>query len=139
MTNTLLARVLESSNMDPSVRPQDDFYRHVNGTWLATHEIPADRPMDGAFHALRDASEKYARAIAQDAAAGRLDDPDADRIATLWTQFLDEDTIEAAGAAPPARRTRRDQRLRDARGVSRGHGRAYARRHRWSGGCLRGY
>ena len=100
MTNTLLARVLESSNMDPSVRPQDDFYRHVNGTWLATHKIPADRPMDGAFHALRDASEKYARAIAQDAAAGRLDDPDADRIATLWTQFLDEDTIEAAGAAP---------------------------------------
>ena len=100
MTNTLLARVLESSNMDPSVRPQDDFYRHVNGTWLATHKIPADRPMDGAFHALRDASEKYARAIAQDAAVGRLDDPDADRIATLWTQFLDEDTIEAAGAAP---------------------------------------
>ncbi len=100
MTNTLLARVLETANMDPAVRPQDDFYRHVNGTWLATHEIPADRPMDGAFHALRDASEKYARAIAQDAAAGTLDDPDAARIATLWTQFLDEDTIDAAGTAP---------------------------------------
>ena len=100
MTNTLLARVLETANMDRTVRPQDDFYRHVNGTWLATHEIPADRPMDGAFHALRDASEKYARTIAQDAAAGRLDDPDAQRIAVLWTQFLDEDAIEAAGSAP---------------------------------------
>ena len=100
MTNSLLARVLETANMDPAVRPQDDFYRHVNGTWLATHEIPADRPMDGAFHALRDASEKYARAIAQDAAAGTLDDPDAARIATLWTQFLDEDAIDAAGTAP---------------------------------------
>ena len=86
--------------MDRAVRPQDDFYRHVNGTWLATHEIPADRPMDGAFHALRDASEKYARAIAQDAAAGILDDVDAQRIATLWTQFLDEDAIDEAGAAP---------------------------------------
>lgn len=100
MTNTLLARVLDTEYTDSTVRPQDDFYRHVNGTWLATHTIPADRPMDGAFHALRDASEKYARAIAQDAAAGTLDDPDADRIATLWTQFLDEDTIEAAGATP---------------------------------------
>ena len=100
MTNSLLARVLETANMDRSVRPQDDFYRHVNGTWLATHTIPADRPMDGAFHALRDASEKYARAIAQDAAAGTLDDADASRIATLWTQFLDEDAIEEAGAAP---------------------------------------
>ena len=100
MTNSLLARVLETANMDSTVRPQDDFYRHVNGTWLATHKIPADRPMDGAFHALRDASEKYARAIAQDAAAGDLDDADASRIATLWTQFLDEDTIEKAGATP---------------------------------------
>ena len=100
MTNTLLAQVLETANMDRAVRPQDDFYRHVNGTWLATHEIPADRPMDGAFHALRDASEKYARAIAQDAAAGILDDVDAQRIATLWTQFLDEDAIDEAGAAP---------------------------------------
>ena len=83
MTNTLLARVLDTSNIDSTVRPQDDFYRHVNGTWLATHTIPADRPMDGAFHTLRDASEKYARAIAQDAADGSLDDPDAHRIATL--------------------------------------------------------
>ena len=100
MTNTLLARVLDTANIDSTVRPQDDFYRHVNGTWLATHTIPADRPMDGAFHTLRDASEKYARAIAQDAADGSLDDPDAQRIATLWTQFLDEDTIEEAGATP---------------------------------------
>ena len=100
MTNTLIARVLDTANIDSTVRPQDDFYRHVNGTWLATHTIPADRPMDGAFHTLRDASEKYARAIAQDAADGTLDDPDAHRIATLWTQFLDEDTIEEAGATP---------------------------------------
>ena len=100
MTNTLLARVLDTANIDSTVRPQDDFYRHVNGTWLATHTIPADRHMDGAFHTLRDASEKYARAIAQDAADGALDDPDAHRIATLWTQFLDEDTIEEAGATP---------------------------------------
>ena len=55
MTNTLLARVLDTANIDSTVRPQDDFYRHVNGTWLATHTIPADRPMDGAFHTLRDA------------------------------------------------------------------------------------
>ncbi len=49
MTNTLLARVLDTSNIDSTVRPQDDFYRHVNGTWLATHTIPADRPKVGAL------------------------------------------------------------------------------------------
>ena len=31
------------------VRPQDDMYRAVNGEWLATHAIPADRSEWGAF------------------------------------------------------------------------------------------
>ena len=39
MTNTLIARVLDTANIDSTVRPQDDFYHHVNGTWLATHTL----------------------------------------------------------------------------------------------------
>ena len=102
MDHDIRDRSGEAANADPSVRPQDDFYRHVNGGWLARHKIPADRPIDGAFHALRDQSEAHCRAIAEAAAAGALDDPDAGRIATLWNQFLDEGAIEAAGASPIA-------------------------------------
>ena len=40
--------------LDPATRPQDDLYRHVNGRWIDTYEIPADRAMDGAFRALYD-------------------------------------------------------------------------------------
>ena len=36
------------------VRPQDDLFRHVNGKWLAEAVIPPDRPLDGAFHKLRE-------------------------------------------------------------------------------------
>ena len=50
-------------------RPQDDLFRHVNGPWLATAEIPADRSADGAFYQLRDEAEKDSRAIIEDAAA----------------------------------------------------------------------
>ena len=39
---------------EQTYRPQDDFYRYTNGEWLATHEIPADRPMHGTFHELLD-------------------------------------------------------------------------------------
>ncbi len=42
------------ANIDPAVRPQDDFYRHINGQWLATTEIPADRSNYGAFTVLAD-------------------------------------------------------------------------------------
>ena len=27
---------VDTKNFDPSVRPQDDFFRYVNGTWLKT-------------------------------------------------------------------------------------------------------
>lgn len=100
MTDKILAHVLDPALMDASVRPQDDYFRHINGTWLTDHRIPADRPIDGAFYALRDLSEERGRAIVDDAAAGAIDDPDASRIATIYGQFMDEDGIEAQGAAP---------------------------------------
>ena len=48
-------------NFKSEVRPQDDFYRHVNGSWLDTAQIPADRAVDGSFYALRDQSEERVR------------------------------------------------------------------------------
>ena len=33
-------------------RIQDDLYRHINGAWLDSYEIPADRAVDGAFRDL---------------------------------------------------------------------------------------
>src|SRR5665647_3761010 len=54
---------IDTSSLAPAVRPQDDLFRHVNGRWLAEHEIPADRAMDGAFRLLHDQTEEHVRAI----------------------------------------------------------------------------
>ena len=56
-------------NFKSSIRPQDDLYRHVNGGWLDSAEIPADRAADGAFYYLRDESEKSVRAIIEELAS----------------------------------------------------------------------
>jgi putative endopeptidase len=40
-------------NMDPTVKPTDDFFRHVNGTWLDKTEIPDDQTSWGGFNQLR--------------------------------------------------------------------------------------
>jgi len=42
MQKTALASGIDKANMDLSVRPQDNFYRYVNGAWLNKHEIPGD-------------------------------------------------------------------------------------------------
>ena len=55
-------------NVDKSVRPQDDFYRHINGGWLAATQIPADRSNYGAFTKLQEDAERDLRDILDEAA-----------------------------------------------------------------------
>ncbi|MCL1838813.1 MAG: hypothetical protein FWG47_05795, partial [Propionibacteriaceae bacterium] len=50
-------------DLDPRYRPQDDLFRHVNGRWLETAQIPDDRSAAGAFIGLRDDSEAAIRDI----------------------------------------------------------------------------
>ena len=97
----VLAGVYETAAADPAVRVQDDLFRHVNGTWLATAQIPADRPSTGSFTALRDAAEAACREIIEEVADG---DPapgtDAHRIGAVFSSFMDEERIESLGVAP---------------------------------------
>jgi putative endopeptidase len=84
--------------VDAAVRPQDDLFTHVNGRWLASHEIPDDRAQDGTFVMLRDRAEADVRAIVE-GAAGQADD-DARRIAALYASFMDVERVEALGVEP---------------------------------------
>ncbi len=89
-------------HLDPSVRAADDLYRHVNGHWLETTEIPADKPMDGAFTRLRDDSEKAVHAILTDLAAAdptTLSDEEIS-LATLYADFMDADRVEQLDTEP---------------------------------------
>ncbi len=43
---------IDTQYIDSGVRAQDDFYRHVNGVWLDTTEIPADKARYGSFDQL---------------------------------------------------------------------------------------
>ncbi|SDC64275.1 putative endopeptidase [Sanguibacter gelidistatuariae] len=86
--------------LDPAIRPQDDLYRHVNGRWLLTHEIPADRSSDGAFRALHDEAEAQVRAIIEELGGGDHLTGVSAQIGELYASFMDTETVEAAGRAP---------------------------------------
>jgi putative endopeptidase len=93
--------VAEPEGAVVSARIQDDLYRAVNGEWLATAEIPADRARSGAFLDLVDGAEIAVRAIVEQA---RLAEPgtEARKVGDLYTSFMDEERVEALGAAPLA-------------------------------------
>jgi putative endopeptidase len=89
---------IDAAARDLSVRPQDDFYRHVNGTWLKETEIPADKPLYGAFIALRDQSEKEVREIVEEGGEG----DNARKLTALYASFLDEVRANELRVAPVA-------------------------------------
>ena len=100
MTETSAQRpAIDFSTFDPDVRIQDDLFRHVNGTWLNTTEIPADKPLTGAFMELRDQAEAAVRDIITTLEGGEPGSDEA-RIADLYASFMDEDAVERAGASP---------------------------------------
>ena len=55
------------SFMDKSVKPNQDFFKFVNGTWLKNTEIPADKTRWGSFDELRQNTDKDALAILKEA------------------------------------------------------------------------
>ncbi|MGB7905654.1 MAG: M13-type metalloendopeptidase [Steroidobacteraceae bacterium] len=88
-------------NFDRTVRPQDDFYRFVNGTWLKNTEIPADKSNYGAFTLLADEAEQNLRVIVEEAAAANAAaGSDQQLIGDFYTSFMDEAKVEQLGLAP---------------------------------------
>jgi putative endopeptidase len=88
------------AGMDRTVKPGDDFNAYANGTWDKITAIPADRANYGNFAVLRDLSDVRTRAILDDAAAGRVQDVDAARIAAFYQSYMDEARVEQLDAKP---------------------------------------
>jgi len=87
---------LDFSHQDSAIRPQDDLYRHFNGGWLSTAEIPADRATDGAFMTLRIQSEARVREIIESATGS----DEATKISNIYASFMAADAVNAKGATP---------------------------------------
>ena len=92
---------VDTTNFDRSVRPQDDFFRFVNGGWLRKAEIPADASGWGAFAELRENSRIAVQAILEEAAAGKgTPSPERKMIGDLFASFMDSARVESLGLKP---------------------------------------
>jgi putative endopeptidase len=93
----------DATGMDLSVKPGDDFFRYANGKWADRTEIPSDRTRYGNFDQLAELSENRLHAILEDAASGKISDPDASKVAAAYASFMDEALAEQLDAKPIAR------------------------------------
>ncbi len=92
---------LDTAQIDPDVKPGDDFFEYVNGKWLASFEIPADKSRFGVFDELRDKSEVDVHAILTEvAAASPAPGSTEQKVGDLYASWMDEAAIESRGLEP---------------------------------------
>jgi len=102
------------ANFDRSVRPQDDLYRYVNGTWLEKTQIPPDKSNYGTFGMLADAVEKNLKTIVEQAAAAPgAPGSDSQMIGDLYAGYMDQATAERTGPAALQAELARIDAIRD--------------------------
>ncbi len=94
---------IDVTGFDKAVRPQDDFFRYVNGGWLAKTEIPADKASYGAFDMLVDKAQADVRTIVEDAAkAPGAPGSDSQKIGDFYKSFMNEARADELGLQPIA-------------------------------------
>uniref|UniRef100_UPI00404A02BA M13 family metallopeptidase n=1 Tax=Candidatus Planktophila sp. TaxID=2175601 RepID=UPI00404A02BA len=87
---------LDLSHQDQGFRPQDDMYRHFNGTWLKNAVIASDRASDGAFTALHVEAEARVREIIETASGS----DEAKKLGDIYASFMDAPSVQAKAAQP---------------------------------------
>jgi len=92
---------IDLASMDTNVRPGDDFYAYVNGTWIANAEMPADKSRYGEFAILRDDSQEKVRAIIEVSASGDFEQgTDEQKVGDLYNSFMNIEARDAKGITP---------------------------------------
>ena len=92
---------LDLSAMDSSVRPQDDFYNFVNGGWMKTNKIPADKPSWGTFYMLREETDEQCLTILDNLLKEQYPaGSEGEKIQILYKNYMDMDARNKAGLTP---------------------------------------
>ena len=93
-------KFIDSSNMDLSVKPGQNFYNYANGAWIKNNPIPPSKTSWGSFLVLRDASLDALKNILEEAAKN----PEKNRLMKMTGDFyasgMDSIAIEKLGFDP---------------------------------------
>ena len=90
------------SNMDLSVKPNEDFYKFVNGGWLKKTEIPADKTRWGTYDELRQKTDIDALNILKEATENPKykSNTDQGKAVNLYKSILDTVGRNKKGLSP---------------------------------------
>ncbi|NVJ70040.1 MAG: M13 family peptidase [Alphaproteobacteria bacterium] len=84
-----------------SVKPGDNFFEYMNGTWLDTFELPADRTNYGAFTVLAERSRDRTKAIIDEVTSEEFPMGSMEqKIGDYYNSYMDTEAVNAKGIEP---------------------------------------
>jgi putative endopeptidase len=87
--------------MNMEVRPGADFNAFVNGSWIDTAEIPADRASDSVGLMVHEQSVANVKVIIEESAAGDFaKGTDEQKVGDLYASYMDMETRNVLGVTP---------------------------------------
>lgn len=96
----LLSGIIKK-NMDTTVNPGNNFETYVNGNWIRSNKIPADKTSYGAFDMLYDQSLKDVKEIIEKASKGTFaEGSDEQKIGDYYSSFMNRKDRDAKGIGP---------------------------------------
>ncbi|WP_417450020.1 M13 family metallopeptidase [Kordiimonas sp.] len=83
------------------VKPGDNFFEYMNGQWLDTFELPADRTNYGAFTVLAERSRDRVKTIIDEVSTGDYPAGSVEqKIGDYYASYMDVDAVNARGIEP---------------------------------------
>jgi len=107
---------IDATNMDPSVKPQDDFFSYANGGWIKRTEIPPEESRWGSFNQLIERNNDALREIAEKVSkqnVGARVPPEVQKVGDYYTSGMDETKIDLARTKPLADELKRIDAIKD--------------------------
>ena len=111
---------------DESIKPGDDFYSYVNGTWLAENEIPPERSSWGVGLIVHERAEARVRAIIEELGASQSAKGTAEqKVGDYYASWMNTETLNSLGVVPIQADLMRISEIENVDGLAAEFGRQY--------------
>ena len=110
--------VLETTNIDSTVKPGDNFFLYVNGAWIKKAQIPPTETQLGSFLELYNRTKANLHNIVEEAAKGGQPAGSIEqKVGDFYASGMDSATIEKLGYDPVKPYLQQIDAIKDARGI----------------------
>lgn len=99
---TAKVKALDTTLLDRSINPADDFFMFVNSKWIKANPIPSDKSSWGAFHELDELSKKATLKVMEEAAKNKdaAKGSNTQLLGAYYRTAMDTAFIEKQGISP---------------------------------------